>query len=179
MVFLLRVVIALKIDAFYLRTIIISVAVGHCKSHAGDGWITDQEAAKVFLPSLSLHLVVPPRAQWPKCAVVKKKKKTFQGDSPERMFLRWRIGGPNTTDNSFIYMQLNHWGGRSPAWQRNVGPNILSREWGAKSWAFEVRQLEFDCEPCGRANESLQTRWNERWRRGVAKGRLCLAVKLT
>lgn len=111
MVFLLRVVIALKIDAFYLRTIIISVAVGHCKSHAGDGWITDQEAAKVFLPSLSLHLVVPPRAQWPKCAVVKKKKKTFQGDSPERMFLRWRIGGPNTTDNSFIYMQLNHWGG--------------------------------------------------------------------
>lgn len=41
-------------DVFYLQTIIISVAVGHCKSHAGDVWITDQKAAKVFPSSLSL-----------------------------------------------------------------------------------------------------------------------------
>lgn len=60
-------------DVFYLQTIIISVAVGHCKSHAGDVWITDQEAAKVFLPPLSLHLVLLPRVQV--CAVAKKKKK--------------------------------------------------------------------------------------------------------
>lgn len=47
-----------KIDAIYLKTIIISVAVGLRKSQAGDVWITDQEAAEVFLPSLSIHLAL-------------------------------------------------------------------------------------------------------------------------
>lgn len=143
-------------DVFYLQTIIISVAVGHCKSHAGDVWITDQEAAKVFLPPLSLHLVLLPRVQ---CVLLqrRRKKKPFQGDGSERVsFLGWRIGGPNTTDNSFIYMQLNHRGGGVIAGMavKRRAEYPQQRMW-CRVELFEVWQLEFDCERSGRANEGL------------------------
>lgn len=60
---------------------IISVAVGHCKSQAGDVWITHQEAAKDF----------PPFPQPPSSAVFTGRRRKEKGKKKKREAFFFRV----------------------------------------------------------------------------------------